>query len=143
METREFLEYTQNCIELGEIERAIEKYKEVQGNLRHNSESATLAIIFAIHESEMELNEISFFEGRNTIEELMDCYNQLKLYLRRFDFDVHYDTTEFVEFVKTNHISSTAIFYVIQTSMVHPAKVLNEAAKVLEHLAALREMISV
>lgn len=142
MEVKEFLEYTQACITTGEIDKAIEKYKEIQTDFRHNSESATLSIIFAIYESEKELKENSFFDGRSSIAELMDCYNQLKLYLRRYDFDVCYDATEFVDFVNLNRISSSAILYVVKTSIIHPIKVLNETAMSLleneEYILALR-----
>lgn len=142
MDTNEFLQYTEVCMKTGEIEKAIQKYSEIQSEIRHNSESATLAIIFAIYNSEKELNEESFVSGCFSISELIDCYNQLKLFLRRFDFDVHYDTTEFVEFIKENHISSSAILNVIRTSMIHPVKVLNQAAMTLleneEYLMALR-----
>ena len=68
-------------------------------------------------------------EGCATVDELLDRYERLKLYLRRYDFDVYCDATEFMEFIIENHISVVAINTVVNTSIIHREKVLNEVAE--------------
>lgn len=142
MNARELVEFIQKCIQEGQVEKAMEQYNELPPDFSHSSESLTLFFLFLIYRHEKEQQEPSFLEGCATVSELMDRYNQLKFYLRRYDFDVHYDTGEFVEFIKNNRISSSAIVCVAQTSTVNLIKVLNEAAMTLfeneEYLISMR-----
>ena len=131
MNAKEFLDYTQECLDAKDIEKAIELYDEIREGFKHDSDSATMAIIFAIYKSEAQLDETSFLNERSTISELVGCFNQLKLYIRRYDFGVQYDAVEFIDFVKHNHISSAAIAYVVQTSIIHKMKVFNEVGLTL------------
>jgi hypothetical protein len=131
MNANELVEFTQRCLDNGELEKAAEQYRSLPEDYDHTTESATLMVAFLIYDLEKEGQEVSFFEGRSTIPEIMACHNQLTFYLRRFDFDVHYDTTEFVNFVKSNHISSIAMVCITTMAMIHQVKVLNDAAMTL------------
>lgn len=125
----ELLEYTKVCMASNDIEPVIAIYKQLPEDFEHTTETATLSIIFKIYEKEKESEESSFLDGCFTVDELLERYDRLKLYLRRYDFDVCCDATEFMDFIIENHISSLAISFVVNTSIIHQKEVLNEVAE--------------
>ena len=128
-EAKELLEYTKVCIERNDIEALVEKYEKIPEDFEYTRETATLEVIFKIYKKEKETESVSFLDGCSNVDELLDRYERLKLYLRRFDFNIHYDVTGFMDFIIDNHISSTAISFVVNTSIIHKKEVLNEVAE--------------
>lgn len=131
MEIRHFIDYMQCMLDVKQIELAKQFLEEMKPQIGRNSMILTLEMIFNIHETEMKLGESGFWSNKASIQDAVDCYEQLKFYLRRLDFDIYCDELEFVNYIRNNQISSIAIATLVQTSIIHKVEVLNKAAMIL------------
>lgn len=131
METQNFLEYIDVFLSNRKYDLANRFYKEMQQQIRHNSTSATLGVIFNIYDLEHQQKEPHFLENFSSIVEIEECYERLKFYLRRLDFDIPTNDEEFLDFILNNQISNSALLMVIKTSTIHPVETTNKAAMIL------------
>ena len=131
MEKSHFLEYIQCMLETKQISLAKRFLEELKSQIDSDSEILTLELILDIQEVEQKRGEHGFLLNHTSIQESINCYEQLKFYLRRLDFDIPCEERALMEFILSHKISSVAITTVVQTSMIHKVEVLNKTAMIL------------
>ena len=106
-------------------------YEEIQPVLMQNKKIterdnglATVCYLYSVYEQEKAAGQDTIFSKVSDLEELLRRYTALKFYLRRIDFDVLDDRSEFYQFLSQKRISSYELLRVMDFSVVNRAKVL-------------------
>lgn len=126
MNTKEFLEYMQVFFNAKEYELSRRFFNQFQKQVHPNDTVLIIDILYKIYDLETQFNESHFLTSCTSIERLVEKYETIKFFLRRYDFDIPTDDKEFLSFISHNNISVAMLLHVIQYSMINPIKVINK-----------------
>lgn len=127
----EFLTRIDSILGTGKVDTAIELFLKATPYLESTTETQVFYILSEIYKAEKQNNIISFFHNRSTINKLIEVFDYIKFYVRRFDFDVYDHDLDFVNFIKKNNISAYALYFIILTSTIQPLDVAIQIEHVL------------
>lgn len=116
------LQHMQEILLQGDIVKLIEELSDVTN---WTKELCVLDIMSAVFCDEVENNiQNSVFDYSRDINELTEYFIQLKLYLRRLDFDIPIENQmEIYQYLQQTNASNCLLAYIINNNMFYPRKV--------------------
>lgn len=104
------------------IKSLLLSYKTVT---EHDNDLAVTCYLCIIYEQEKSAGQATLFSKVSDMTELLERYTALKFHLRRLDFHITDDLTDFRQFLILNRISSYELLKVMDFSTVHKKEVLH------------------
>lgn len=103
------------------IKSLLLSYKTVT---EHDNDLAVTCYLCIIYEQEKSAGQATLFSKVSDMTELLERYTALKFHLRRLDFHIADDLTDFRQFLIQNRISSYELLKVMDFSTIHKNEVL-------------------
>ncbi len=130
-QTESYLKFLFDILKSGDTQKAKQLFNNMKQKLSKNSMVETFTLLLSVYDEEKKNGVDTVIYNKDSLQELLDVYEKVKFFLRRYDFDVYDIETaiEMKQFLSDNKISKHLLKCVIENSIINHAKVKKKLAE--------------